>query len=113
MNFKSINKFSVIINLLSGNLLPVNGNKNSEFSLPWKIYGITIFILGIIYFYTSFMGLILIPKVEALQYGTVNIVVVVECSVLTIYINYRRNDYKKLIKMINDILRNSDEQKVM
>lgn len=111
MNFKSVNKFTVLINLLSGNLLPLS-NKNSEFSWGWKIYAIISWILQIIYFLLSFIGLFLVPKVQAIQYGTVNIVVLIEVLVLSIYVNLRRNDFKKLIKMINDILDNSDEYKV-
>lgn len=111
MNFKSTNKFIVLINLLSGNLLPLS-YENSEFHWGWKIYAIILWILEIIYFLLSFVGLFLVPKVEAIQYGTVNMVVSVEVLMLSIYVNCRRNDLKQLIKMINNVLNNSDEKKV-
>ncbi|XP_043485004.1 odorant receptor 22c-like [Leptopilina heterotoma] len=112
MNFKSTNKFIVLINLLSGNLLP-SSYENSEFQWGWKIYAIILWILETIYFLFSFLGLFLVPKVEALQYGTINMVVLIEVLMLSIYVNCRRNDLKQLIKMINNILNNSDENKIL
>lgn len=111
MNFQNINKFTVVLNFLSGNLFPLS-DVNSEFSWGWKIYASCLWILQIVYTVSTFYGLFLVSKVKAMQDGTVNAVVIVEALVLSLYFNCRRKFLKKLIKLMNQTLKDSDEFKV-
>ena len=111
MNFQNINAFVVVLNNLSGNIFPLT-DKKFEFSCKWKIYAFFWWLVEFLYVILTIYGLFLVPKVKTLQDGTVNIVVLLEALVLSLYFTCRRKSVKRFIKLMNQLLSDSDKIKV-
>ncbi|XP_050463834.1 odorant receptor 22c-like [Cataglyphis hispanica] len=108
INFQNVNTLNDRANILSGNLFLITAD-GSRFSILWRIHGIVVWLIQLIYTIVLLAGIIVTPKEKALKDGTVAVVVIIEsCFLLTrIYVNKKL--MMSLIQKINDILETADE----
>nr|UEN71227.1 olfactory receptor 44 [Gregopimpla kuwanae] len=111
MNFRSINKFNVVVNALSGNFLPLSEEKTSA-NFACTIYVIFTWVLKFIFLSSMSIGLLCyVPAFEALQRGAVTTIVAVETLSLSAYWNFHRENLQNLIGKMNKILVDSEDLK--
>lgn len=103
MNFHNVNEFNVLVNCLSGNFFPLDSTEG-QFSIIQKVYSVGTILFEVIYLFLSLTGFFFLPILEAIQGGTVNLVVLIEVLSLTFHMNFRRTNFCLLIKKINLLL---------
>nr|UEN71219.1 olfactory receptor 36 [Gregopimpla kuwanae] len=109
MDFRSENKFNAIINILSGNFLPMTGEK-TKLGFFRLTYMMIVWIIRLIYIITTGIGCFsYVPIMVAIRDGGVTGIVIVETIILWIYLNLRRDYLHNLIGKIESILVDSDD----
>lgn len=108
MDFQNSNRFNVLTNMLSTNMLPLTHEKTSM-SIFLKVYMIMVWTIELIYLAVCIRGFWYVPKERALQDSTVNIVVSIESILMIIYLSNRKNMLRRLIGKVNNILTTDNE----
>ncbi|XP_011152071.1 uncharacterized protein LOC105190816 [Harpegnathos saltator] len=108
MDFRNLNPLNIHANFLSGNLLPLESGV-SRFSIAWKLYSVLIWLLLLAQIIVLIPGLVMVPWEKALIDGTVVIVVNIEIFFMVGRIYARRELVDRLIRKLNEMLRNEDE----
>ncbi|XP_025161123.1 uncharacterized protein LOC112590015 [Harpegnathos saltator] len=108
MDFESANPFNVLVNKISGNLLPMTID-GSPFPILWKIYSSLIWLLELTEMMILLPGCILVPKGKALKDGVVAIAVTLEVLFVVTRIHMRRGLVQRIIQRVNEILYLDDE----
>ncbi|XP_034939848.1 putative odorant receptor 92a [Chelonus insularis] len=103
MNFLNVNKFNALTNDLSGNCFPVQSDDKQISNLK-RAYIIGTFCYILLYYVSSIKGLISFPTLKSIQDGSINLLVLSEVIILTVYMNYHRDKYRSLIANINTVL---------
>ncbi|KAL6259513.1 hypothetical protein P5V15_009430 [Pogonomyrmex californicus] len=106
MNFQNVNPLNNMLNLLSGNLLPVTPN---NFPIFWQIYCAIVLILQVVHLTGMFLGLTLVASKRALEDGLISIVIVIEFFIMLIYLYANKKMIIQVIQMMNDIMQSGDE----
>lgn len=108
MDFQNINPLNILLNKISGNLLPMIAD-DSSFPIFWRIYSVLIWLLEVVQLSVLIIGCILVPKEKALKDGSVAIVVTIEVMFMVTRIYTRKGLMKRFIQKMNEILRLEDE----
>nr|UEN71223.1 olfactory receptor 40 [Gregopimpla kuwanae] len=108
MDFQSLNNFNVIMNSISGNFLPMSGEKKG-LGFIRSTYQIFTWIIETIYLSSTAIGLLFyVPAMTAVRDGGVSAIVSVEMLILVPYLSSRHDDLRKLVGKINSILVDSE-----
>lgn len=111
MNFRSINKFNVVVNTLSGNFLPLT-ERDTDLGPVSRTYMMFTWSVKLIYLSATTIGLLnYTSTTEAIQKGGVNPIVSLETLILTIYLRSRRDYLCDLIDKINTVIIETDDFK--
>ncbi|XP_019700463.1 odorant receptor 67c-like isoform X2 [Harpegnathos saltator] len=108
MNFRNANSLNNRVNLLSGNLLPIE-DSDSKFPLSWRVHNVVIWLIELIHTVALVFGLILVPREKALNDGTVCVVVLMEASFMLSRLYARRKLLSRVVDTLDSILREADE----
>ncbi|KAK2586532.1 hypothetical protein KPH14_011424 [Odynerus spinipes] len=108
INFCNTNRLNVLVNLLSGNILPITSD-GSELSLISKLYAICTWIIELIYISACVIGIFRVSKETALRECTVNIVIAVEVLLNLSHMYHQRNLLKQLVDSYNGLLAGDDD----
>lgn len=108
MDFQNVNRLNVRLNMLSGNLLPMTGDK-SLFPIAWRLYSAAIWLIKVTYTISMIFALKFVPQEKALVDSTVTFVMIVEVVFLFLGIYTQRDLAKLMIQKLNDVLRVQDE----
>ncbi|XP_067207044.1 odorant receptor 22c-like [Linepithema humile] len=108
MDFQSVNPLNVRLNLLSGNLLPMNEHDTS-FSLFWNIYSAFIWMTQLIIAIALIPGCIYVPIEKTLKDGIICLIIFIEMSFLVTRMHASKNLLRQLIEKLNNILYVADE----
>jgi len=107
MDFQNVNSLNVWLNLLSGNLLPIN--RDLPFSFSWKIHSIFVWLTQFIISVVMIPGCIYVTREKALKDGMICIVIAVEVFFMILRIRAHKDLIYQLIQKLNEILHNADE----
>ncbi|XP_043267426.1 odorant receptor 4-like isoform X1 [Venturia canescens] len=111
MDFRSINRYNVLTNAVSGNFLPLMGQK-TKFHFPSTFWGTLVWIVEATYVTSWIIGNARYnPPAVAFQEASASWILAVELLILTIHLNIHRGDLRDLIRRLNDILVESDDFK--
>lgn len=108
MDFRNVNPMNVRLNMISGNLLPLNSD-DKLFAAGWRIYSAVVLLLLAIQLSAMIPGVMSVPKDKAMQDSTIGLALNVEVFLLFTQMYSRRNLINQLIRKLNDILRVADE----
>ncbi|XP_043672327.1 odorant receptor 67c-like isoform X2 [Vespula pensylvanica] len=100
INFQNTNRLNALVNLLSGNVLPVTSD-GSELSLLSKLYAISTWIIILIYTSGCVIAIFRVSKEYALRECTVNLIIVVEVFFNIFHMYHQRDLLKRLIDNYN------------
>ncbi|KAF3054468.1 Odorant receptor 369 [Nylanderia fulva] len=103
MDIQKVNSLNVLLNMVSGNLLPLTAD-DSSFSIFWKIYSFLVWLFEIIQICILIPGCLNVPKEKALKDGLIGIVVTIEVVFLVVQIHARKELVQELIQKLNNIL---------
>lgn len=108
MNFQTVNSLNVRLNILSGNLLPMDSD-DALFSVMWRIYIVIIWLIEAIQTSAIIPGIMLVSIEKIIQDSTVGIVVTLEVFFLYWQMHMSRSLICQLIYKLNDVLRVEDK----
>ncbi|XP_011882003.1 PREDICTED: uncharacterized protein LOC105569846 isoform X2 [Vollenhovia emeryi] len=108
MDFQTVNRLNVRINLISGNLFPMTTD-NSRFSIGWKIYSAVTWLIIIAIIIAFSVGFMMVSKKKVISDGMIGTVFAIEVLFLVARIHMHKDLVKQLIQNVNDILRVQDE----
>lgn len=107
MDFESMNSFNIWLNLLSGNLLPINSDK-SLFPTFWKVYCVLVWLLEIFSTICTIFGCFFIPIERIVNDVLIIFVVTIEGMFMVTRILLQEKLMKQLIRGLNNFLRVKD-----
>lgn len=109
MNFRSMNKFNVVLNALSGNFFPLTGEKKG-LNLTSGLFATIVWTVEFLYLSSTTIGMLYyVPPIVAVQIGGVQSIVCIEMLVLSVYLHSRNDFLCNLIGKINTVLVDSDD----
>ncbi|XP_067207056.1 uncharacterized protein [Linepithema humile] len=108
MDFQSVNPLNIRLNMLSGNLLPMNEHDTS-FSLFWNIYSAFVWMTQLIITIAIIPGCIYVPIEKTLKDGIICFIIFIEICFLVIQLHVSKNLLRQLIEKLNNILYVADE----
>jgi len=108
MNFENMNSLNLWLNLLSGNLFPLNSD-NSSYPIYWKIYCVSVWLLELVHTATLISGCFFVPIEKILKDGLISLAVIAEIFIMVTRIYMQRKVVVQLIRYLNDILCVKDE----
>lgn len=110
MDFQSVNPLNVLLNMVSGNLLPMTAD-NSSFSIPWRAYSVLMWLLQIVLAIAVFLGCIneRVSQEKVLKDGMICFVIVWEIFFIVAQLHIKKDRIGQLIRRINDILSVADD----
>ncbi|KAF3430698.1 hypothetical protein E2986_12641 [Frieseomelitta varia] len=107
MDFRNLSRLNILMNILSGNFLPMTSRKR-KLSILSKIYLIFIWPIKLIYITAFIFGAFNVSGEKVLRDGTVNVVVLLEITVLTIYLHCRKKLLRRLIEKLNYLIEGNE-----
>ena len=107
MDFCNVNRLNIFVNILSGNFLPMT-SKKTKLPIHFKIYSIIIWLIELIYLTACIFALFCVPSEKALRDGTINLIVLLEIIVLSIYLHNRKNLLRELIGKLNHLIEDNE-----
>ncbi|KAF3430700.1 hypothetical protein E2986_12642 [Frieseomelitta varia] len=107
MDFRNSNRLNIFVNVLSGNFLPMT-SKKTKLPILFKIYSIIVWLIELVYFTACIFGLFCVPREKALKDGTVNLIVLLEIIVLSVYLHSRKNLLHELIGKLNHLIEDNE-----
>ncbi|XP_025265888.1 odorant receptor 67a-like [Camponotus floridanus] len=108
MDFQNVNPLNILLNAVSGNLLPMTTD-NSSFSIVWKMYSALVWLLEITQMCVLIPGCFILPKEKTLKDGLIGIAVTMEVVYTVMRIHTRKALVQRLIQKLNNIMRVKDE----
>lgn len=107
MDFQSINPFNVRLNLISGNMLPMNNGPSHP--IIWKIYSISVWLLELVYIVTLILACFIVPIEKVLNDGLLILVVATEAVFIVTRIHSQTALVQQIIRKLNEALRIEDK----
>lgn len=107
MDFQNVNSLNVRLNLLSGNLLPIN--RDSPFPFFWKIHSAFVWISQFTIVIVMILGCIYVSTEKVIKDGIICFVIFIEMIFMVMRIHTRKNLMYQLIQKLNKILHTADE----
>lgn len=108
MNFRNVNFLNIRLNQLSGNLLPMIDSESS-FSSKWRWYGGFVWIIELALMFSLIPGSMNVSLENVLQDGLITFAIIFEVMFTILRIHACRNLVQQLIRHVDDILCNADE----
>ncbi|EFN62127.1 hypothetical protein EAG_05759 [Camponotus floridanus] len=108
MDFQNVNPLNILLNAVSGNLLPMTTD-NSSFSIVWKMYSALVWLLEITQMCVLIPGCFILPKEKTLKDGLIGIAVTMEVVYTVMRIHTRKALVQRLIQKLSNIMRVRDE----
>ncbi|XP_076287620.1 uncharacterized protein LOC143212583 [Lasioglossum baleicum] len=106
-NFQSVNHWNVLMNMLSGNFLPVT-SEETKMPVILKLYVAMIWAIELTYLSACIGGIFYVPKEKALRDSTVNLVVTFDIFFFLPILYSNRDSLKRLIGTLNKIFASND-----
>ncbi|KAK9298117.1 hypothetical protein QLX08_008439 [Tetragonisca angustula] len=107
MDFRNSNRLNIFVNVLSGNFLPMT-SKKTKLPILFKIYSIIVWLIELVYLIACIFGLFCVPREKALKDSTVNLIVLFEIIVLSIYLHNRKDLLRELIGKLNRLIEDNE-----
>ena len=107
MDFRNLSRLNIFVNILSGNFLPMTSKKR-KLPILSKIYLVLIWSIKLIYVTAFTFGFFYVSGEKILRDGTVNAVVLLEITVLTIYLHCRKKLLRELIEKLNHLIEGNE-----
>jgi len=107
MDFQNVNSLNVRLNLISGNLLPINSDL--PFSFFWKIHSVFVWLTQFIIIIATIPGCMYVTREKILKDGMICIIITIEIFFMILRIFTRKDLMYQLIQKLNEMLHNADE----
>ncbi|CAD1468812.1 unnamed protein product, partial [Heterotrigona itama] len=107
MDFRGLNRLNIFVNILSGNFLPMT-SKETKLTVLFKIYSIVVWLIELVYLAACILGLFCVPKEKALRDSTINLIVLFETIVLSVYLHNRKTLLRELIGKLNNLIEGNE-----
>lgn len=107
MDFRNLNRLNVLMNIISGNFLPMT-NRKRKLPIAYKVCWAFTWLTELVYLTSFIFGVFSVPIEKALRDGTVNVVVTLEIITLRIYLHYRKNLIRRLIDQLNRLIESNE-----
>lgn len=107
MDFRNLSRLNVLMNIISGNFLPMTSRKR-KLPIVYKIYWTFTWLTELVYLTAFIFGVFSVPIEKALRDGTVNAVIALEIITLRIYLHCRQNLIRRLIEQLNRLIEGNE-----